>query len=660
MNLAELARKLHISLEELRMALPRLGFDIGARAIKVDDRVAWKIIEQWPQLKRRLEQWRQEETKEEKSEQEEEGQESEKVVKLPSVLTVREFAARLNLGVSKIITELMKNGILASLNERLDYSTAAIIAEDLGFKSEPEEKKEEDLKNVLDFVQAEIQKEDPKNLKPRPPIVVVMGHIDHGKTKLLDCIRKTNVVAQEAGGITQHIGAYQAQYKDKKITFIDTPGHEAFMTMRSRGARVADLAILIVAADDGVQPQTLEALKIIRAANLPFLVALNKIDKETADPERVKSQLAEAGVIPEEWGGKIPFIPISAKLGLGIDNLLETLLILAELEKDKIVANPEREALGTIIESHLDPREGILATILVQNGTLHRNDYLVLEEMLLGKVRLMKDWNNQPVEKALPAMPVRVLGFKVLPSVGDIIRGKKEAGNFKKPKSSSFRLTPIGVFQPLEEKKEKKFLNLILKTDVEGSLEAILTSLEKIEHPKVGIKIISKGIGTIGESDVIQAEASQAIIYGFNLEPSAIVLDLAQSKGVEIRTYKIIYDLLDDIKARLESMLPKEIVKHILGRVRILKVFRAEKTYTIVGGVVEDGKALKNAKVNIIREGKQIEEGTLEELQSAKQPVEEVRMGQECGLKISTRLFLKEGDILEIFKEEEKTDKLQL
>lgn len=666
MNVTELARRINISPEELRLALPQLGFDIGGRAVKVDDRTAWRIIQTWPRLKR---EW--EKLQPKKEEEVEVAPEAivKKTIVLPPVLTVREFAVRLNLPTNKVITELMKNGILASLNERLDYATASILSEDLGFIPQLEQQGQDVTEEVVtDVLHAELEKEKSENLKPRPPVVVVMGHVDHGKTKLLDAIRKTNVVAQEAGGITQHIGAYQAQYKDKRITFIDTPGHAAFTTMRSRGARVADVAVLVVAADDGVQPQTLEALKIIRAAGIPFLVAINKIDKEGADQDRVKSQLAQENVISEEWSGKTPFVPISAKAGTGIDTLLETLLLLAEMDKDKIVANPTSEAMGTVVESHLDPGEGAVATVLVQNGTLRRNDYLVFSAqaeagggVLLGRVRAMRDWNGQLIDQALPGMPARILGFKVVPSVGDIIRGQKNAAGLEKAKAGFFKAAPTTAAAVEESKKqEAKYLPIILKTDVQGSLEALIASLEKFQNSEVAVKVVAKDIGQIGEADVLQAEAAEAVVYGFNVEPSEAAINLAGAKSVAIKTYKIIYELLDDVKNKLEAMLAPEVIRTELGRAVILKIFKAEKSYSIAGGRVEDGKLLPGSRVKITRQGSSIGEGEMSELQSGKQTTSEVRMGSEFGMKISTRLALQEGDILEAYLEEKKARKLQL
>mgnify|MGYP001594861966 FL=1 len=654
MNISELARRLHVQLEELRIGLPKLGFDIGSRAVKIDDRTAWKIIQGWSKLGRQFEALR---VKPDEEKIEAAGPVVKRLVKLPQVLTVRDFAATLSVPINKLISVLMKNGILASLNERLDYATASIIAEDMGFLPEPETTTQETdkMEAITDALKAELGNESAESLKERPPVIVIMGHVDHGKTTLLDTIRKANVVSQEAGGITQHIGAYQAMHKGRVLTFVDTPGHAAFTTMRSRGARVADLAVLVVAADDGVQPQTIEALHIIRAAGVPFLIAVNKVDKEGADFERIKSKFSELNVIPEEWGGKTPFVPISAKKGLNIDVMLETLLTLAEVEKGKIVANPDREAFGTIIESHLDPGEGAVATVLVQNGTLKRNDYLVFENMLVGRVRAMRDWNSKILDLASPGMPVRVLGFKVVPSVGDIVRGKVNAAGFEKARPDLFRAKISAAPIEAEHRAEElPMLNLVLKTDVEGSLEAIAVSLEKMRFTEAAAKIIGKGVGMVGEADVLQAAAGNATIYAFNADVAESAANLAAEKGVRVKSFRIIYDLLDDVKSELEGMTGVEVMRVALGRVILKQIFRSEKSYIIAGGLVEDGKIIAGARVNILRKGAPLGEGKIEGLQSGRQEAKEIPMGSEFGMKINTRVTLAEGDILEVFTEEKK------
>lgn len=663
MNVSELARRVRIPPNQLFDMLPELGFDIGRRAIKVDDRTAWRIIENWPRLMR---EWNAKHPVE-KVEKTEGPEAPKKEATLPSVLTVRDFAARLGLPITRVMSELMKNGILAAMNERIDFTTCSIIAQDLGFivKEEIKDQEAQEVAGASDVIRERIEKEDASGLVGRPPVVVVMGHVDHGKTSLLDKIRKTDVVGGEAGGITQHIGAYQTVRKDRRITFIDTPGHEAFTTMRSRGARIADVAILIVAADDGVQPQTLEALRIIEAAKLAFAVAINKMDKPGADPERVKRELSEKGVISEEWGGKIPFVPISAKTGEGIEGLLDVILLLADLDKERIVANPKARALGTAIEAHVDSGEGVVATVLVQNGTLKRNDYLAIGDSLYGRVRAMKDWAGRLVDVAPPGMPVRILGFKVAPEVGDIIEmpadikkleTKKVVPTYKEGiRPSTFAQPAVGSGEAAQT-----FVNVIVKADVLGSLEAILASLEKLQTPEVAVKVVAKGLGNINEAEILQASASNAIVYGFNVNALLKVVDLARDKEVEIQTYKIIYELLDDIKGRLQALLKPEIIRTAFGMLKVLAIFRKEKHYAIIGGRVEEGKAVKGAKVTIMREGAEAGEGMIIELQHAKTAVESVPGGTECGLKLTTKIEILEGDVLQIYKEEKKERKLVL
>ncbi|KKU73298.1 MAG: Translation initiation factor IF-2 [Parcubacteria group bacterium GW2011_GWA2_47_26] len=658
MNVAELARRLRISPQELKEKLPELGFDIGMRAIKVDDRTAWRIIENWSQLMR---EWQKKHAVAEVAEVAKAAEVKREVI-LPPVLTVREFAARLGLPITRVISELMKNGILAAMNERIDFTTASIIAQDLGFAvKEPEAPDVAGATEVKDVIRERIAKEDMAALQPRPPVVVVMGHVDHGKTKLLDAIRRTNVMAGEAGGITQHIGAYQAIRHNRNITFIDTPGHEAFTTMRSRGARIADVAILVVAADDGVQPQTLEALKIIKAAKVPYVVAINKMDKPEADADRVKRELSDKGVMSEEWGGKIPFVPISAKQGSGIDALLDVILLVADLDKDKIVANPEALALGTVIEAHIDPGEGTVATVLVQNGSLQKNDYLAIGRALYGRVRAMKDWAGKVVAVAPPGMPVKILGLRVAPEVGDIIEVPREVKGLetKKVRPAYKEVVKLVLTAPVQaDVAEKAMLNVIVKADVLGSLEAILASLEKIQHSEVGIKVIGQGLGNITEAEVLQAASAGAVVYGFNVAALPQVSDLAREKGVETRTYKIIYELLSNVKARLEALLKPEIIRETLGRLKVLAIFRTEKNYVIMGGRVEDGKVLMGGKVDIYRAQEMQGSGEIVEVQSAKQKVNEARGGSECGMKIITRAVIEVGDVLEVYREEKKERKL--
>src|SRR3989344_347136 len=663
MNVTELARKLRMHPEELKTRLPELGFDVGMRAIKVDDRIAQKIIQQWPILRRQIEKKRQMEKEEKIAEDVRKVAEAAPPVKIPAVVTVRDFALRLGLPVTRVIQELMKNGILASLNERLDFETASIVAEDLGFRVEREEEESGVALVVEDRIRALVEAEEKDKLVARPPVIVVMGHVDHGKTKLLDFIRKTNVMAGEAGGITQHIGAYQATKNGRLITFVDTPGHEAFTAMRSRGARIADIAILVVAADDGVQPQTKEAVNIIKAAGIPFAVAINKIDKPDADPERVKRELSEVEVIPEEWGGKVSMIPISAKTGAGIDKLLEIILLIADLEKEKIVDKPERRGVRTVIESHVDKGEGPVATVLIQAGTLRAGEDLAVGNSLYGRVRAMKDFRGAIVKSALPGTPVRIIGIKVAPSVGDIVEvpeNAKELERVRPAKAAGEKMATVerrAAVLETEETKAVATVNLVLRADVLGSLEAVITSLEKFKHPEVAPNVVGKGLGNVTEADVLRAEAAKTTVLGFNVLTPQPVANLAAEKGVVIKTFKIIYDLLEEVRAALEALLQPEVIRTTLGKIKILAIFRSEKDAQIVGGLVADGKAVLGGRVRIIRGEAEEGLGEVASLQAGKRDVPEVRAGTECGMKIKTKTAVQVGDVLEIYSEERRERK---
>ena len=505
-------------------------------------------------------------------------------------------------------------------------------------------------------------------LEPRAPVVTVMGHVDHGKTKLLDTIRKTNVIETEAGGITQHIGAYQVVKKNRAITFIDTPGHEAFTVMRSRGARIADIAILVVAADDGVMPQTVEAIKIIQAAKLPLVVAVNKIDKPDANLEKVKTGLTQHGIQPEEWGGNVPVVGISAKTGENIDKLLETLLLVADIEAEKIRANPSRAAIGTIIEAHVDKGEGPVATVLIQGGTLHSGDPLVVNNKIYGTVRAMKDWRTENVKEAGPSMPVRILGFKAAPEVGDIldvsrVGGAEKVQKTKAQPASASKYAPVKAAStsdgaPEEEAAKKKFFNIVVRADVLGSLEAILASLEKLRHEEVGVKVVAKGLGNITETDVLSAETAGGIILGFHVVPAAGIENFSRVKKVAIHQFKVIYDLLNFVRDELEKMLPPEIIRTEYGNVKILAIFRTDKKAMTVGGRVEIGKLVPGAAVRVNRAGEFIGEGKIVTVQSGKQEVKEAHAGQECGMRYEGRITLEVGDVLEEYSEEVKKRKL--
>ncbi len=667
MNITELARRLRVNPQELLSKLPALGFDVGARAIKVDDRVADQIYKKWLENSRR-ERLRDQLVRSSVVTGSAETPKTE--VALPSVMAVRDFAGLLQMPVTRVIQQLMKAGILASQNERIDYTTAAIIAEELGFQAKPEQAdtQEESLEilQASDRLKTIRESETQEQLKPRPPVVVVMGHVDHGKTRTLDAIRKTHVMEGESGGITQHIGAYQVENKGKKITFIDTPGHEAFTVMRSRGAKVADIAILVVAADDGVQPQTKEVINIIQAAHLPFVVALNKIDKPEADPNRVLGQLAEAGVTVEEWGGKVPMAKISAKVGTGIEELLDLVLLVAEMEKEHIVANPDREAAGTIIESHVDKGEGPVATVLVQSGTLHRNDYLGISGSGYGRVRAMRDWTGKQLDEALPGTPVKILGFKVAPAVGDIVEVPKdprelEQKKFKSAARQSMESLTATKAQVVEgEEGEKKLaLNVILKTDVLGSLEAILGAMEKLKHDLVTLNVIQKGLGNITESDIeLAANSKPSVVYGFNVTVPTLVESNSRDKAVDVKLFKVIYHLFDDLVGRLNALLPQEVIVTPLGQAETAAIFRTESGQMILGVRVKEGKLQAGAKVRVWRGEEPVGEGIIDSLQSGKSPVKEVGAGQEGGMNFKGKVKVLVGDRLEAYTEESKTRKV--
>ncbi len=667
MNVSELARRLRVTPYELLNKLPELGFDIGARAIKVDDRVADQIYKKW------VEQARRERLREQLTRQSTVapvvGARVE--VALPAVMAVRDFAGLLRLPVTRVIQQLMKAGILASQNERLDYTTAAIIADELGFKVKQLEEKNDGWREALeehDLIKEQMQREVQTDLQVRPPVIVVMGHVDHGKTRTLDAIRKTDVMGGESGGITQHIGAYQVEKNGRALTFIDTPGHEAFTVMRSRGARVADIAVLVVAADDGVQPQTKEAVEIIKAAKLPFVVALNKIDKPEADPNRVMGQLAELGVVVEPWGGAVPLARISAKTGEGIDALLDLLLLVAEMEKERIVSNPKALALGTVIESHLDKGEGPVATVLVQNGTLHRGDWLGVAGSAYGRVRAMRDWNGQAVDAAPPGMPVKVLGFKAAPAMGDIMEVPSDPSALEQKKAKSVQrgvvenltATKSAVLAQDESAPVKLSLNIILKTDVLGSLEALLGMLEKIQHELVQVKIIQKGLGNVTEADLDRAAATQpSVVYGFNVMIPRAVEIAAREKNVEIKTAKVIYELFDDVVRRLNELLPQEMLVTELGSGEVAAIFRSETSRMVVGVKMKEGKMTTGCKLRVWRGEEILGEGTAETLQLGKSATKEVNAGQECGISYKGKVKLMIGDRLDAYTEESKTRKVE-
>jgi len=658
MNISELARKLKVNPNLLRELLPQMGFHIGAKAIKIDDKTAQKVMLMWRDFYKKWE-LSQRTAEEEVVATDTESNEI-KQVYIPKLITVKDFASKTDTPVNSLIKVLMKNGILASLNDNIDFESASIVGDDLGWEVllqedvvEIESNSKEKIKEAID---------SSANVGTRPPVVVVMGHVDHGKTKILDAIRETNVVEGESGGITQHIGAYTVKKNNKDITFIDTPGHEAFTAMRSRGAKVADIAIIVVAADDGVQPQTREVIDIVTAARLPFVVAMNKMDKPEADPEKIKRELAEANLIPEDWGGKTIIAPVSAKTGEGIDGLLDTILLVADMEAKNIRADKDGQTVASVIESHVDKGEGIVATLLIQNGTLRINNYLRLGDVLYGRIKAMKNWKGEDLKEAGPSTPVKILGLKIAPEVGDVLSVTKDIKGLNREVKRIFvRNNESSVSKvSKEDSVDKEILNIILRADVLGSIEAILGSVEQFSHPKIGIKVIHKGLGNITDTDLDRASSANTIIYGFHVKLDTKIAENAREKKVDIRMFEIIYDLLGDVKKELEKILKPEIIKNELGRLKVLAIFKADKNGKVIGCRVAEGKVTKDSKFDLLRDSVKIDIGSVLELQSGKQNVTEVVSPNECGLKVNVGQDVEVDDILHTYQEQHLEQKIEL
>ncbi|MEG3006367.1 MAG: translation initiation factor IF-2, partial [Oscillospiraceae bacterium] len=576
-------------------------------------------------------------------------------ITIPLEITVGELASRLKVQSSEIIKKLIPLGIMASISEVIDYDTASLVAMEIGAKVSPEVVVtiEERL-----FVADEV---DVENLQPRSPVVVVMGHVDHGKTSLLDAIRKTAVTSGEAGGITQHIGAYQVDVNGKKITFLDTPGHAAFTSMRARGAQVTDIAILVVAADDGIMPQTVEAINHAKAAGVDIIVAINKIDKPAANIEKVKQELTEYSLVPEEWGGDVICVPLSAKTGENIDKLLETVQLVADIKELK--ANPDRMAKGTVIEANLDKGRGPIATILIQTGTLHVGD-VIIAGTALGRVRVMSDDKGNSIEVAGPSTPVSITGLDSVPEAGDIFNGvederlakelidqrKHEA---KEEQFSSYeKVTLENLFDHISDG-DMKELAIIIKADVQGSVEAVKQSLEKISNDEVRVKVIHGAVGAVSESDVMLASASNAIIVGFNVRPDPIAKANAERDGVDIRLYRIIYDAIEEIETAMKGMLAPKFRDVDLGRAEVRTVYKITNVGTVAGCYVTEGKIARNAKIRIVRDGIILSDDKLSTLKRFKDDVKEVAKGFECGMTLEKFKDVKEGDFFEAYFVEE-------
>jgi len=581
-----------------------------------------------------------------------------KIIEIPEVISVREFAELLGVGPNQIIKELFQEGILVTINQNIDPNLAVKIAEKFGYLAEIK-------KPEVVIEEEEPEEEDPSKLKPRPPVVVVMGHVDHGKTTLLDTIRKTNVAAREKGGITQHIGASMVKTKDGRlITFLDTPGHEAFTSLRARGAQVTDVAILVVAADDGVMPQTIEAINHAKAFNVPIVVAVNKIDKPGADPSRVRRELSEVGIIPEEWGGDTVFVDVSAKTGQGVDELLDMVMLVADMLELK--ANPDKKAKGTIIESRLDKQKGPVATVLVTEGTLKVGDIFVAGATY-GRVRAMMDSYGHKVKQATPSMAVEIIGFEEVPEAGDVLKvvdsekQAKELAQIRKMAKEQEKNKELGIslddiFKKIKEG-EVKELKLIVKADAVGSLEAIKKSLSDIKTSEVSIKVIHEGVGSITEGDVMLAKAAKAIILGFNVRPDAKAKEAAEREKVDIRVYGIIYELLDDVKKAISGMLSPVKKEITLGLAEVRATFKVKGAGTVAGCYVLEGKIVRNQRARLIRNGVVIYDGKIESLKRFKEDVNEVARGYECGIKLENYNDIKVKDEIECYeiKEEKQT-----
>jgi translation initiation factor IF-2 len=575
-------------------------------------------------------------------------------IELPASIVIRDLAQKIEKSPIDLIKKLMSNGVMATINQSVDFDTAAIVMAEYGFEATPEVVEEVKVETgEVPLWRQLIAGEDESRLKDRPPVVTILGHVDHGKTSLLDAIRQTEVAAGEAGGITQHIGAYQVEKKGRLITFLDTPGHAAFTQMRARGAQGADIVVLVVAADDGVMPQTREAIAHAKAARVPIMVALNKIDKANANPDLVKQQLAEQELVPDEWGGNTMVVPVSAKQKQGIDDLLEGILLVAD--NTEIKANPNGKVIGTVIEAELDKSKGVMATLLVQNGTLESGS-IVVAGTAHGKLRALSDFKGKPVKKAGPSTPVSVMGLSDVPSAGDVfevVSSEKEAraivaarAEATKSQAQAKKKVSLEDLFASVQAGEAKGLNLIVKADVQGSLDPIVSELNKLGEGEIGIKILYSETGNIGENDVMLASASHAIIIGFNVQADVSARRVAEKEGVDIRLYEIIYRMTEDIEKALNGMLEPVVKEKIIGRAQVLAVFTASKFGRVAGCRVTDGELRRNAKVRLFRGTDLVYEGDMGSLRIGKEDVREVRQGFECGVGFKSFNDIQVGDQL--------------
>jgi translation initiation factor IF-2 len=621
------------SIPELRTKAAEAGVTIAPRANKIDNFLAKRIYDALAP----------------KRETPTTNSQTPRLVKIPAFLKVRDFAELLGKPVTEIIKILIQNGVMATINEEIDYDTAAIIAQDLGFDVGAEEQSTSSIGSGQ--LHELLQNEKTEDMVARPPIVAVMGHVDHGKTTLLDAIRSSNVVAGESGGITQHKGAYQVKHNNKPITFLDTPGHEAFSEMRARGANVTDIIILVVAADDGVRPQTVEVINRAKFSEVPLIVAINKVDKENANPMKVKQELANLGVVTEEWGGKTIAVEVSAKQGTGIQQLLDMVLLLAEVEDLK--ANPNGKVMGTVIESHTESGKGAVATVIVQNGTLHIGD-VVIADASYGRVKSLEDERGRKLKNAPPATPVEIAGFSIAPEAGDILQSAESIEVAKQSADFALRQKRSHTLRTktqLQGDSASKSLNLIIKADAAGSLEALNQSLAKLKNDEVTITLVSQGAGEVNESDVLLASSSKATIIAFRAKTNPKAINLAKQKQVSIDSYDVIYELLEDVTSAVVKLFTPEYEHTTFGTGQILAIFRTEKGQMIIGGKVVNGEIRKNKQLAIHRGEVEIGKGEILELQESKVATKEVSSGREFGMKIKSHVRLEVGDIIESFEE---------
>ncbi|HUT18506.1 MAG TPA: translation initiation factor IF-2 [Anaerolineae bacterium] len=582
-------------------------------------------------------------------------------VEVPEFTTVRDLAEILGVSPIDVIKELMNNGIMATINQQIDFDTSAVVAAEMGFEAHLPVQQEEvvEEEEALPLMARLLADEKPEDLERRPPVVTLLGHVDHGKTSLLDVIRNTSVQEGEVGGITQHIGAYQVEHNDRKITFLDTPGHQAFTAMRARGAQGADIAVLVVAADDGVMPQTREAISHARAAHVPIVVALNKIDLDTANPEVVKQQLSEEGLVVEDWGGDVICVPVSARTQAGIDELLENLVLVSEVNEFR--ANPNRPAVGVVVEAEMDRMRGSTATILVQNGTLHVGDSFVVGEEY-GHVRAMFDYRGQVVESASPSVPVRILGLNGVPKAGDrfeVVKddrtGRQIAIGRQQKREQAVAPTPEVTLESLFEQYEageSRELNVILKADVQGSIEPIVRSIEDLSTDQIRVEVLYAGTGNISESDIMLAIASRAVVIGFNVTADTAARRQIESEGIEIRLYNIIYKIIDDMERALRGMLAPEYREVVRGHAEVRQVFDISRVGQVAGCYVQDGVIERNVQARVLRGEEVVFDGDVESLKRFQEDVSEVRRGFECGIGLDRFAGFQEGDIIEVYRQE--------